>query len=354
VAADPFLLLYTSGTTASPKAAPLNGHTMLSNARLGVPEHAIGPDDLVLSAAPFGHLFALYAIELALCAGAASVLLPVFSPPAFAQAIERHRATHLFAGPAHIAACLGAGLFDRHDLSSVKLSVTSGAAVPPDLARAYQAKLSNGAVCQLWGMTELQAGLYTWPDDGIEIAATSAGRPSPGTEVRIADEHGLPLPDGEEGELQVRGPSVFPGYFDNPEASAAAFTADGWFRSGDLARRDTAGHVTLTGRTKDVINRGGVKYSPQEVEVLVDGHPAVAQCAIAPIPDERLGERACCYAVLKPGATLTLDELCHYLLAQGIARHKLPERLELLDALPLTATRKVIKGRLAQKSEAGS
>ena len=349
VAADPFLLLYTSGTTAGPKAAPLNSHTMLSNARLGVVEHALGPDDLVLSAAPFGHLFALYAIQLALCAGAASLLLPVFTPPAFAQLIESHRPTHLFAGPAHIAACLGAGLFDRHDLGSVKLSVTSGAAVPPDLARAYQTKLPNGRVCQLWGMTELQAGLYTRPADPIELVATSAGRPSPGTEIRIADEHGNPLPVGEEGELQVRGPSVFPGYFDNPEASAAAFTADGWFRSGDLARQDAAGNVSLTGRLKDVINRGGVKYSPQEVEVLIEQHPAVQQCAIAPVPDERLGERACCYAVLNPGAALTLDELCHYLRAQGIARHKLPERLELLDALPLTATRKVIKGRLVPR-----
>lgn len=349
VAADPFLLLYTSGTTANPKAAPLNYHTMLSNARLGVPEHGIGPDSVVLSAAPFGHLFALYAVQLALCAGAASLLLPMFAPPAFAGLIESHRATHIFAGPAHIAACLGAGLLDKHDLSSVKLSVTSGAAVPPDLVHAYQAKLANGRVCQLWGMTELQAGMYTRPDDAVERVATSTGRPSPGTEVRVADEHGNPLPDGEEGELQVRGPSVFPGYFDNADASAAAFTADGWFRSGDLATQAGDGYVTLTGRLKDVINRGGVKYSPQEVEVLIDGHPAVMQSAIAPIPDPRLGERACCYAVLRPGAALTLDELCHYLLEQGIARHKLPERLELLDELPLTATRKVIKSRLAPR-----
>ncbi|MEQ9641492.1 MAG: class I adenylate-forming enzyme family protein [Alphaproteobacteria bacterium] len=347
VAADPFLLLYTSGTTASPKAAPLNYHTMLSNAQAGVPEHVIDADSVILSAAPFGHLFALYAIKLAMCAGAATLLLPIFAPPAFAALIESHKPTHLFAGPAHIAACLGAGLLDKHDMGSVKLSVTSGAAVPPDLVRAYEPKLPNGRVCQLWGMTELQAGMYTRPDDPVERVATSAGRPSLGTEVRIADEHGNALPLGEEGELQVRGPSVFPGYFDNPEASAATFTGDGWFRSGDLATQAADGHVTLTGRLKDVINRGGVKYSPQEVEVLVDGHPSVMQSAIAPIPDPRLGERACCYAVLRPGAALTLDELCDYLTAQGIAKHKLPEKLELRDELPLTATRKVIKSRLA-------
>lgn len=347
VAADPFLLLYTSGTTASPKGAPLNYHTMLSNARLGMPEHGIDGGSVILSAAPFGHLFALYAIKLAVCAGAATLLLPMFAPPAFAALIESHKPTHLFAGPAHIAACLGAGLLDQHDLSSVKLSITSGAAVPPDLVRAYDPKLPNGRVCQLWGMTELQAGMYTRPDDAIERVATSAGRPSPGTEIRIADENGNELPLGEEGELQVRGPSVFPGYFDNPDASAAAFSADGWFRSGDLATQDADGFVTLTGRLKDVINRGGVKYSPQEVEVLVDSHPAVMQSAIAPIPDPRLGERACCYAVLRPGGALTLEELCDYLTAQGIARHKLPEKLELLYELPLTATRKVIKSRLA-------
>ena len=345
-AADPFLLLYTSGTTSSPKGVPLNYHQMLTNARVGIVDHDIRPGDVVLSAAPFGHLYALYSVEMALGGGAAIALLPAFSPPALAEAIERLRPTHLFAGPAHLAACLGAGLVERMDLASLRLVVLSGAAVPPDLVHAFAPHLPNGRICQLWGMTELQAGLYTRTGDDVDVAARSAGRPSPGTQVRIADESGRALPPGEEGELQARGPSVFTGYFENPEATAGAFTPDGWFRSGDVARMDTGGNVTLTGRLKDVVNRGGVKYNPQEVELLIESLPAVHQCAIAPVPDESLGERACCYVVPRPGAVVTLDEICAFLLARGLAKFKLPERLEVLNELPLTATRKVIKARL--------
>ena len=232
------------------------------------------------------------------------------------------------------------------DLSSVRLVVLAGAAVPPDLVRALAPHLPNGEVCQLWGMTELQAGLYTRIGDGVDLAARSAGQASPGTEVRIADEHGREVPRGEEGELQARGPSVFAGYYENPEATSAAFTADGWFRSGDTARMDEAGNVTLTGRLKDVINRGGVKYNPQELELLVESLPAVVQCAIAPVPDERLGERACCYVVLGPAESVTLEAICDFLLGHGIAKFKLPERLEIVEEMPLTPTRKVIKGRL--------
>ena len=345
-AADPFLLLYTSGTTSSPKGVPLSYHQMLSNARLGIPEHDLRVGDVVLSAAPFGHLYALYSVKIALGAGAANALLPAFSPPALADAVERFRPTHLFLAPAHLAACAGAGLLERMDLSSVRLVVLAGAAVPPDLVHALAPHLPNGEVCQLWGMTELQAGLYTRIGDGADLAARSAGRASPGTEVRIAGEHGREVPRGEEGELQARGPSVFAGYYENPEATSAAFTADGWFRSGDTARMDEAGNVTLTGRLKDVINRGGVKYNPQEVELLVESLPAVVQCAIAPIPDERLGERACCYVVPRPGESITLEAICDFLLGRGIAKFKLPERLEIVDEMPLTPTRKVIKGRL--------
>ena len=345
-AADPYLLLYTSGTTSSPKGVPLNYHQMLSNARVGVPEHDLRAGDVVLSAAPFGHLYALYSVELALAAGAANALLPAFSPPALADAVERSRPTQLFLAPAHLAACAGTGLLGQMDLSSVRLVVLAGAAVPPDLVRALAPHLPNGEVCQLWGMTELQAGLYTRVGDGADLAARSAGRASPGTEVRIADEHGREVARGEEGELQARGPSVFAGYYENPEATARAFTADGWFRSGDTARMDADGNVTLTGRVKDVINRGGVKYNPQEIELLVERLPGVLQCAIAPIPDERLGERACCYVVLRPGETVTLDDVCAFLLAEGLAKFKLPERLEILEEMPVTPTRKVIKGRL--------
>lgn len=346
VGADPFLLLYTSGTTDRPKGVPLSYQNMLSNARLGLAEHRITAADVVLSAAPFSHLFGLYSIHLALAAGAGMALLPAFAPPALAAAIERDRPTVLLTAPAHVAACLKAGLFDAHDLSSLRLAIVSGSACPPILARGFEEKMPAGVVSQLWGMTETQAGTYTRPGDGIEIAATSAGRPSPGTEVRVVDEDGAALAAGEEGELEVRGCSVFPGYLDNPEANRAAFGAGGWFRSGDLAVFDEGGNVRITGRLKDVINRGGVKYNPLDVEALLDQHPGILQSAIVPLPDPVLGERACCFAVPAAGAAPTLEALCGYLAGHGIAKHKFPERLEFVDEMPMTPTRKVIKGRL--------
>ena len=235
VAADPFLLLYTSGTSARPKGVPLAYQGMLGNARLGVPEHGITAADRILSAAPFGHLYALYSFHLALAAGAATVLLPTFNPPELARTLEAEAVTVLFAAPAHIAACLGAGLLDADGLSRLRLAVLSGSAVAPSVAKGLQERMTNGHVTQLWGMTETQAGLYTRPGDSIETVAGSAGRPSPGTEVRVVGPDDAVLPAGEEGELHIRGSLLFPGYFNHPQANRDAFTTDRWFRTGDLA-----------------------------------------------------------------------------------------------------------------------
>ena len=207
---------------------------------------------------------------------------------------------------------------------------------PPELIRFVASKLPQCAVTQLWGMTELQAGLYSRPGDPLEVSATSAGRPSPGTEIRISP----------EGELQVRGPLLFSGYFNNEEANAVAFTPDGWFRSGDLAEFHGE-NIAITGRTKDLINRGGVKFNPADVELLLASHPKILQSAMVPMPDPILGEKACVFVTLRiPAEKVTLQELVDYLLQKNIAKNKLPERLVIVAEMPLTPTRKVIKGRL--------
>jgi non-ribosomal peptide synthetase component E (peptide arylation enzyme) len=185
-------------------------------------------------------------------------------------------------------------------------------------------------------MTELQAGLYTRPGDPAAVSAASSGRPSPGTEVRLSAEN----------EVQVRGVPVFAGYFDNEEANRQAFTADGWFRSGDLGEMDGAGNIAITGRTKDVINRGGVKFNPAEVEMLLDSHPRILQSAIVPMPDPVLGEKACAFVTLRSSQEISLQEIVDYLLAKNIAKNKLPEKLVVVAEMPLTPTRKVIKGKL--------
>ena len=347
VASDPFLLLYTSGTTSAPKAVPLNYHSMLSNARLSAPEHRIGAADRILSAAPFTHLFGLYSLHVAWAAGATVTLLPVFTPPDLAAAIARDRPTGLFTAPAHLAALRAQKNFDAQAFSSLRIIIMSGSACPPELVGWYAERLPSCAVTQLWGMTELQAALYTRPGDLPEVAARSAGRVSPGTEVRIMSIEGRTCAPGEEGSLEVRGCLMFPGYFDNPAANQDSFSADGWFRTGDLARMDEAGNVSITGRSKDVINRGGVKFNPRDIEDLLDAHPSILQSAIVPMPDPVLGERACCFVTLRPGVSgLTLEEVVDYLARQRIAKTKMPERLVVVPEMPLTPTRKIIKARL--------
>ena len=349
VAADPFLLLYTSGTSARPKGVPLAYQGMLGNARLGVPEHGITAADRILSAAPFGHLYALYSFHLALAAGAATVLLPTFNPPELARTLEAEAVTALFAAPAHIAACLGAGLLDADGLSRLRLAVLSGSAVAPSVAKGLQERMTNGHVTQLWGMTETQAGLYTRPGDSIETVAGSAGRPSPGTEVRVVGPDDAVLPAGEEGELHIRGSLLFPGYFNHPQANRDAFTTDRWFRTGDLAVIGAGANVAITGRCKDVINRGGVKYNPRDIEDLVAAHAQIDMAAIVPVPDPVLGERACCCITVAGDTAPSLEAICAYLDEHGVAKVRWPERLEVVDAMPLTATRKIIKGRLIQR-----
>ncbi|TMH45201.1 MAG: acyl--CoA ligase [Betaproteobacteria bacterium] len=341
-ARDAFLLLYTSGTTASPKAVPHPYRTLLGNSRMGSREHRLTERSRILCAAPLSHLYGLYSLHCAWAVGACTVLLPAYKPDELAQLVERERPTALWAGPAHMAACRNAGLFERHDWSSLELAIVSGSIPPAPLMRELAATLPGCAVTQLWGMTELQAGLYTRPSDPPGLSATNAGRPSPGTEVRIA----------ADGELQVRGPLTFSGYCKNDEATRAAFSPDGWFRTGDLAE-ERGGNYAITGRSKDIINRGGVKFNPADVEALLDAHPQIQQAAIVPMPDPVLGEKACAFVTLRPGCDApSLDDVVRYLHAKEIAKNKLPERLVVVAEMPLTPTRKIMKGRLRLPEEA--
>ena len=351
-AEDPFVTLFTSGTSSSPKAVRTDYRRFLANARVNHVEKRMGPDSVMLSCAPYTHLLGLYAFHLTLYAGSASAMLPAFAPAAFMDACAAYRPSHVFVAPAHVAACRAAGLLRPGALAPVEFLVISGALAAPGLFHDAQTALTRGQVGQLWGMTECQCGMFTRPDEPVEAAATGAGRPSPGNEARVTGPDGAPLAAGAEGALEIRGASVFDGYWRNAEANAEAFTADGWFRTGDLAVVAADGAVTITGREKDLINRGGIKINPADVEEAIDRHPDVVQSAIVPMADETLGERACCFAVARPGAAPTLEDLTAWLSGEGIARIRWPERLVLIDALPLTPTRKVVKGRLKLPEEA--
>ena len=343
---DPFLMLFTSGTSAGPKAVPLSYEITLGNARVGAIEHGFQADDTVLSVSSYTHLLGLYSLHLATRVGATNILFPSYSPADLSAAISRHRPTVLVCAPAHLIGMMVNGLLEQTDFSSIRLIITAGSALPPGVAKEVSARLSKGFLTNLWGMTELQAGLYTRPGDPFEIATSTSGRVAPGGEIRITDLSDVPQPVGAEGELQIRGCLLFPGYYKNDAANRLAFADGGWFRTGDLAVMDAAGNVRITGRKTEVINRGGMKYNPLDVENILGAHSKVAEVAIVPYPDEILGQRACCFVVPRGRVLPTLDELCAYLLERGVSKVKLPERLEIIEEMPVTPTRKIMRGRL--------
>ena len=170
---------------------------------------------------------------------------------------------------------------------------------------------------------------------------------------RVTDPEGIILGPGEEGELEIMSYANLAGYLNNDAANKASFTADNWFRTGDLAVIDEDGFVDITGRVKDLINRGGIKFNPTDLENTLMAHEAVVQAAIVPMPDEVLGEKACLFVTLTPGSTLTFDEMTGHLAANGFAKMVWPERLEVIDEMPITPTRKIIKGELAARLQGG-
>ncbi len=350
-ATDLFLLLYTSGTTSAPKGVSITYNHFLSNARLAADEFGLTADDRIFCLAPYTHLFGLYTLQLAFAVGAAACILPMFTPAGCVETVRQMKPTVLFGAPGHIAGCMQQRLFDSLDLSSIRLAVLSGTTVPPELSAAFEHLLPNGRVAQAWGMTELQFGSCGRLTDSRDARFNSVGRAMPGTELRVVDvETRRPLRDST-GELEVRGCSVFSGYFQNPETTAESFSEDAWFKTGDLAQIDEGGYVRLRGRIKEMINRGGVKYHPAEVETLLEKHPAISQVAIAAIPDATLCERAACFVVPKPGHALTLDELTLFLKEHKLAKFMWPEQLMIVSEMPMTPTRKIIKSELVRRYE---
>lgn len=344
---EPYLLLYTSGTTAAPKGVPHSYRSFLDNALLSTHEMQIGPQDRVLSLAPLTHLYGLYTLHLSLACGAASVLIPAFNPATLFDDLKAAKASHVFSAPAHFAPFVAKDMLTSDLFETTRLLCLSGAAVPQALAEAVDAKMQNGVVNQLWGMSELQAGSFGRPGDPALKRHATAGAAVPNTTLRVTNDQGDALPAGQEGALEVKGPSLFAGYLNRPEETKRAFNAEGWFLTGDLAVIDAQGFLTITGRTKEIINRGGVKFNPVEAEEVLSTLLAIQHCAIVPIPDPILGEKACLCVQLTPGTKLDLDDVQETLSNAGMAKYKWPERLVVLDELPMTPTRKVMRGKLS-------
>jgi non-ribosomal peptide synthetase component E (peptide arylation enzyme) len=277
------------------------------------------------------------------------VLLRQYSPEAYGDALAL--ATVVFTGPAHVAAFLKANCRSEESYSSVRIVGIAGSACPPSLVEACESLFPGAVVGQLFGMTETLMALVTPSDSAQHVRHNTVGHVTPEFEIRVADGESKPLASGHEGELQMRGYTVLSSYFGNVDATKQAFTEDGWFRTGDLAKLDGAGNVSLTGRLKDIVNRGGVKFNPADIEVLLESHPSVINAAIVGMPDEIMGERACLFLTLRQGASLCLEDVLTFLHENGIAKLKWPERLVVVAEMPMTPTRKIIKSKLNPQQE---
>ena len=234
VAADPAILSFTSGTSAAPKAVVHTYQTMLSNNRLCAPVYGLDSDDVLLAGPPFTHAFGICMINYILGVGGTNLLMAQFTPPALIESLERGKPTVFYCAPAHVAACWKAGLFEGRSFPSVRVAIISGSPCAPEIAQALGEALPEASVGQMWGMTEMFMGLITTNTDSREVRYNTLGGPSPGTEIRLTREDGALSADGEDGEIEVRGCSVFPGYFNNAQANRVAFSGDGWFKTGDL------------------------------------------------------------------------------------------------------------------------
>jgi non-ribosomal peptide synthetase component E (peptide arylation enzyme) len=236
---------------------------------------------------------------------------------------------------------------ERRDISSLRLFISAGAAIPRKLVQDGRRRLGC-AISAGWGMSENGLVSCNGLDDLEEKVFGTDGRPLPGMELRVVDGEGGPVPAKTEGDLLVRGHSQFVGYWKRPEFTREAHTADGWFKTGDRALLDADGYVSITGRSKDLIIRGGENVSVAEVENLLFAHPKIQGVAVVAMPDTRLVERACAFVIPRPGQTLTLKEIVDFLEARALARHKFPERLELVTEFPMTPSGKIQKYRLRE------
>ncbi len=355
---EPCCFQLTGGTTGVPKVIPRthNDYHYVSVASSAVSD--IGMDDALLVVLPNAHNFPLATpgIQGFLLQGARIVLSTSMEAADALRLVERERITHLELVPALLIRWLNDPAIGAHDLSSLRMITAGGQKVQAEVKRRAEAAIPGCIVQEVFGMSE---GLLTIVrvDDPEEVRMETVGRPiSAGDEVMLVDERGREVPPGEVGELACRGPYTFRGYFRAPVQNAASFTADGFFKTGDLMRLHPTGNYVVEGRRKDLINRGGENISAEEVENLILGHPAVKNVACVPMPDLVLGERMCAYVVPQAGATVTLPELTAFALEKGIAKFKLPERLELLEELPTSGFGKISKKTLmawiAEKLEA--
>jgi acyl-CoA synthetase len=349
---DLFLLNSTSGTTGMPKCVKHDQARWQAFHRFAVEAGALTDSDVFMSvvSSPFG--FGIWTAHVTpTLLGVPTVLCPNFTPEEAIELIEQHRVTVLAAVSTQFIMMLGSRALERADLGSLRVLFTGGEAVPYERAVGFEEK-TGARVLQFYGSNEVGAVSRTTIADSRERRLRTAGRVIPEMNVRLFDEAGQDVTAAGRGQPGCRGPTLSGGYYGNEQANKQLYTDDGWMLLGDLVTIDDEGYLSVVGRTDDFIIRGGKNISAPGVEEAVATHPDVVLAAAVAMPDEVFGERVCVYAELRPGASLSLDELVTHLASRGVSKETFPERLIVLAELPRSSGGKLAKRELRDDIEA--
>lgn len=348
---DPCIFQLSGGTTGIPKLIPRTNNDYAYNSKIAAQVAGVDAESVLLLVLPIAHNLPLACpgIQGFLFNGGTVVLHANTRPEQMFALIQQHGVTHLKVVPALLIRLINDPSIGDFELGSVQQIQSGGQRMQPEVRLRTRQLFRNAFVQENFGMSE---GLlmFVRRGDPEEVLLETCGRPvCADDEVKLIDDEGREVPDGEVGELACRGPYTLRGYYGVPEYNARQFTADGFYRSGDLMRRHPSGNYVVEGRKKDLINRGGEKISAEEVENLILMHPAVQNVACVPMPDLAMGEKMCAYVILHAGRSLTLPELVAFLQTHEIARFKLPERLEVVPDFPVSTFGKVSKKALAER-----
>jgi len=350
---DPINIQYTSGTTGFPKGATLSHHNILNNGFFIGAGCRYTAQDRVCIPVPFYHCFGMVLGNLACTTHGACIVIPSpgFEPAAALAAVQAERCTSLYGVPTMFIAELALPEFAGYDLSTLRTGIMAGSPCPVEVMKRVVSEMHMTEVTICYGMTETSpVSTQTTADDDMDRRVSTVGRVHPHVEVKIVDpETGLVVPRGVAGELCTRGYSVMLGYWDDEAQTRSAIDTARWMHTGDLAVMDTEGYLNIAGRIKDMVIRGGENVYPREVEEFLYAHPAIEDVQVIGVPDTRYGEELCAWVKLRPGATLSLDELREFCTGQ-IAHFKIPRYLRITGEFPMTVTGKVQKFKMREVS----
>ncbi len=341
-------IVFTSGTTGLAKAIMHTNNTLAHSGRTVRADFNHDADDVILMYVPFATNYgAIMGLQLPMTAGAGLVLMDRFSATRALELVEREGVTYIPGTPTAFIALTNSPAVERVRLDSLRLLLSAGASFPVQSIKELRETLETTFI-DSFGMNEFGMGFWSLLDDDPDEVAGTIGRAIPGVEARVVDTEGRELANGETGELVIRSAGMCAGYFNQPEANASSWDADGWFRSGDLATVDDRGYFRIVGRSKDVIIRGGANVSPREIEEILIREPRIREVSVIGLPDDYYGEVVCACVIPKPGEAPTADQIRAYLETR-IASYKLPSHVVMLDEFPLNSMGKVRKDVLKQR-----